>query len=154
MAAPKTLVVVRHGHAVEGRDDFTRTLSTRGIQEVQTTGAALRARGTHVDHVLASSAPRAAATALELAPFCAFTGTVERERTLYLATARGLLDAVTRVNDNVATLLLVGHNPGLSTFVEQLTGERVELTTADWRVVQFDVDSWSLVSYDLGRLVR
>lgn len=150
----KTLIVVRHGHAIEGQDDFARTLSTRGIHEVHTSGAALRTRGVHVEHVLTSAAPRAATTAVELAPFFGFKGEVEYSRALYLANARTLLDAVTRVDDRVATLLLVGHNPGLSTFVEQLTGERTELATAEWRILELDAESWSVVTFGLGRVLR
>jgi phosphohistidine phosphatase len=142
----KTLIVVRHGHAVEGQDDYARELSPRGADEVRSTGEVLQARSTRVDHIVTSSAPRAAATAGVLAPFCAYSGSVEQLRSLYLAQPGTILQAVTSTNEAVNTLLLVGHNPGLSSFVELLTGERTGLHTAEMRYIALDVTSWSLVS--------
>jgi phosphohistidine phosphatase len=145
-APRKTLIVVRHGHAIDGDDDYTRTLSARGMKEVHAAGAHFRSQATRVDHILTSSAPRAAATARELAAICGFEGTIEHARELYLATPRALLHAVTRTNGAVDTLMLVGHNPGLSTFVELLTGERTNLGTAEMRSISLNVDDWSSVT--------
>lgn len=151
MKTQKLLIVVRHGHAIEGQDDFARTLSTRGFDEVRSTGKRLQSRRTRVDHIVTSSAPRAAATAHQLAPFCEFTGSIEQVRELYLAASRVLLDHVCRTDDSIQTLMLVGHNPGLSTFVELLTGERTELGTADVRWLSLDVDAWASVTSGVGR---
>lgn len=146
MSSTKTLIIVRHGHAIRGDDDFERTLSPRGFDEARHAGEALQARGTRLDHVLSSSAPRAYATAEVIAPYCNFDKTIERSQSLYLATPRGLFSALWQLDDAIGSLLLVGHNPGLSNFVEQLTGERTNLGTAEVRYVTLAVQSWSLVT--------
>ncbi len=151
MKPSKTLIVVRHGHAIAGEDDFARTLSGRGIAEVRATGARLQARGLRVDHVLTSSAPRAAATAQELATLYQLAGPIEQARDLYLAAPRVLFEAVACVDDKIDTLMLVGHNPGLSTFVELLTGNRTELATAEARHVELDVPQWAMVTSGVGQ---
>lgn len=143
----KTLIVVRHGHAVEGEDDFTRRLSDRGVSEVNTAGARLAERGVCPDALVTSSAPRAAETARLLAKQCAFAGTIRQVEVLYLAEPSIVLNQVCATDDRVETLLVVGHNPGLSSFVENLSGKPCEMATAQVVHLQLDVNQWSEVSF-------
>lgn len=144
----RTLIVARHGHAVEGVVDFERTLSERGVSEVNSAGKTLAARGTKLDAVLASAAPRAAATATALAELVGFEGQVQFVNDLYLAEPLELLRHVCATTDDVQTLLLVGHNPGLSTFVQLLSGQPCELHTAQVVHLALGVNLWSEVSFE------
>ncbi len=143
----KTLIVVRHGHAVEGEADFARRLSDRGVSEVNSAGQALAQRGIKLDGVLTSSAPRAAETAKLLASRVGFDGVLQQARELYLAEATAILECVCATDDEIETLLLVGHNPGLSAFVEHMTGQVCELHTAQVVHLKLDIDHWNEASF-------
>lgn len=142
----KTLIVVRHGHALEGKDDFARRLSPVGVTEVNTAGAALAAKPVRLDAVLTSAAPRAVETARLLANHCRFASPLREEEELYLAEPVTILQRVCAIPDTVETLLVVGHNPGLSTFVSRLSGQSHELRTAQVVHLRPDVDQWSELS--------
>ncbi len=143
----KTLIVVRHGHAVEGEADFARRLSERGVSEVNNAGHALAQRGVQLDGVLTSSAPRASETAKLLASRVNFEGALQQARELYLAEPTTILERVCATNDEIETLLLVGHNPGLSAFVEHMTGQVCELHTGQVVHLKLEVEHWSEVSF-------
>ena len=142
----KTLIVVRHGHAVEGDDDFARRLSERGASEVNASGKRLAGAGVRLDAVLCSSAPRASATADLLLQHCGYRGKVQHSDELYLAEPWIILRRVCETSDEVETLLVVGHNPGLSAFVTGLTGQPCELHTAQVVHLELDVNHWGEVS--------
>lgn len=142
----KTLIVVRHGHALEGDDDFARRLSPRGVVEVNNAGAALAAKPVRLDALLTSTAPRALETARLLANHCRFTSPLREEEELYLAEPVTILQRVCATPDTVETLLLVGHNPGLSTFVSRSSGQPHELRTAQVVHLRLDVNQWGELS--------
>lgn len=143
----KTLIVARHGHALEGEDDFQRRLSAKGVTEVNAAGLALVARSLRLDGVLTSPAPRASETARLLAQHCGFDEPLREEPELYLAEPLTILRRVCATAEHVETLLLVGHNPGLSTFVSRLSGRPHELRTAQVVHLQLDVNHWGEVSF-------
>jgi phosphohistidine phosphatase len=143
----KTLVVVRHGHAVEGEADFARRLSPRGVSEVNASAQQLSNSGCKFDAVLTSSAARASETAALIARGCDFQGSVQQVNDLYLAEPRTILKRVCATDDAVNTLLLVGHNPGLSAFVEQMTGQICELHTAQVVHLKLNVEHWDDVAF-------
>jgi phosphohistidine phosphatase len=138
----KTLIVVRHGHADPGEADFARQLSQRGVSEANATGKRLAERGIAPDAVLTSTAPRALETAIAVAGQCGFDGEVQRSDALYLAEPTTILRSVRTTADAVQTLLVVGHNPGLSALVELLTGQMCELHTAEAVQLKLQVEHW------------
>ncbi len=142
----KTLIVARHGHALDGEDDFQRRLSPKGVSEVNAGGLALAARSTRLDAVLTSAAPRALETARLLAQHCGFSAPLRVEEELYLAEPLTILRRVCATPDAVTTLLLVGHNPGLSSFVSIASGQSHELRTGQVVHLQLDVNHWGEVS--------
>lgn len=138
----KTLIVVRHGHADPGEADFARQLSQRGVSEANATGRRLAERGLALDAILTSTAPRALETAIAVAEQCGFDGEVQRSDALYLAEPTTILRSVRGMADTVQTLLLVGHNPGLSAVVELITGQMCELHTAEAVRLELRVEHW------------
>jgi phosphohistidine phosphatase len=84
-------------------------------------------------------------------------------RSLYLASAAGLLKRIRAVDDAVEAVLLIGHNPGLALLARLLAGsgegdalERLaqKYPTAGLAVLRFDVERWSDVAQGTGRLER
>jgi len=61
---------------------------------------------------------------------------------LYAASASQLLGVVRALPDEVDTVVLVGHNPGVEDLVSLLTGEPVPMPTSALAVIRL-ADSWS-----------
>lgn len=153
----KTLTLMRHGRA-EPKDprlsDFDRPLHRRGVLEA--TNMAERARETErvPDIIVASSALRTRQTAE------AFARTIElpsrkvlREDQLYLAEADEILEVVRGAGNRVAHLMLVGHNPGLSTCANRLTatGALGEFDTGALCTFELPIENWSDARFGIGR---
>jgi phosphohistidine phosphatase len=90
--------------------DHDRPLAARGIREAGLAGEWLRANTPAIDLVLCSSATRTRQT-LDRTEISAPATYSER---LYGATAGTMIDEINQVDDDVATLLVVGHEPTMS----------------------------------------
>lgn len=146
------LLVLRHGQASnDAGTDAERPLTEAG-------GAAAAALAAVVepldlDLVLCSTALRTRQTLAELALDAGVD--VQLENGLYGAGVEELIEFVRLVNDNVATVLVVGHNPGVKDLVVELTGgERIPgFRPATLAVLELDVPHWWEVAPSTARLV-
>ena len=162
----KTLTLLRH--AKSGEDgtvsrDFDRPLNPKGKRAARAIGRHLRESDTHFDRVIASPAVRVAETVAEVSTGYGEALDAQWERRIYLASPAELLELVHAASDDNASLLLVGHNPGLERLVLMLVPEaadgprdRVEekYPTASLAEIAFDVSHWANVAPGAGRLVR
>jgi len=111
--ALERLILLRHGKA-EGRapsgEDFDRALTARGHANARRTGQRLAELGIGIELALVSSAVRAKETWDEAG--LAFPNTpVEHRDELYHADPGALAEAA--VEAGAASVVLVGHNPGM-----------------------------------------
>jgi phosphohistidine phosphatase len=121
MTRPHTLVLLRHTKA-ESPDrspDLDRPLTNRGHADAGAAGAWLAAQGHVPDLVLCSPAKRTRQTwhaiAVALAETAGSASPVVRyERLAYDGSPRDLIDLIRALDDDVGTVLLIGHNPALS----------------------------------------
>jgi phosphohistidine phosphatase len=123
------IYLLRHGDAEEGvGDDAARRLTLKGERQAQAAGEALAATGAKLDACLTSPKVRAAETArLACEPLAAEVEIAEQLRgggfdSLALTAGRG-------------DVLLVGHEPDLSTEVARLTGAHVKLRKGGLAIV-------------------
>lgn len=118
----RTLVLLRHGKAETPGEilDFDRGLAPRGEADAKAAGAWLASRGLLPDLVICSPAKRTRQTwhgvAVGLAEAGAATaGHEERyEPGLYAGGRTEVVDLLREVPDDVATVIVIGHNPTLS----------------------------------------
>lgn len=107
----RRLLLLRHAKsswADPGVRDHDRPLNERGRQAASRMGEYLRAAGLVPDRVLCSSARRTCETLVRLElP----TVDVEVTRDLYLADPDTVLGRVRSTDDDIGTLLVIGHNP-------------------------------------------
>ncbi|RNL73717.1 histidine phosphatase family protein [Streptomyces sp. I6] len=125
MTTLRRLVVLRHAKSARppGVADAERPLAERGLRDAPAAGRWLRDADCVPDLVVCSTAVRARET-WDLAARELPTGPVARhDPRLYGASATDLLAVVRETPDEVATLLLVGHNPALEEFVLLLASE-------------------------------
>lgn len=163
----KTLTLLRH--AKSGWDDpvardFDRPLNPKGRRAAQTVGREMKRLGLGFDHVVASPAVRVKETIEEVEGAFGSALAPAWDRRLYLASAASLLDVARETPDDAASLLLIGHNPGLEELVLDLAAagplrEEVEekYPTATLAELTFEVSDWADLApggADLTRLVR
>jgi phosphohistidine phosphatase len=114
------LWLLRHADAAEGRPDEARPLTVRGLEQARSAGHALKQLGVHLDTCLSSPKRRALETA-ELA--C-------EPLALKVVTEPALAGATYDPEQLAAghgDVMLVGHNPSMSTVLHDMTGARVHL---------------------------
>lgn len=121
--APRTLVLLRHAKADWPEvPDHERPLADRGRQDAATVGRRLVQDGVTADLVLCSTAARTRETwKLAVHELPHRPRTVYEER-LYDATLGDLLALVAETSDEVGSLLLVGHNPGIHALADAMAG--------------------------------
>ena len=121
------LILLRHGDAEresQTGDDFQRALSSRGVGEARRMGETLAELGMVPDIALVSAARRTRETWAALAP--SFPGVEARfDDALYLAEASVIRRAAEAAAAKAggASVLVVGHNPGLQELAIRLLVE-------------------------------
>lgn len=153
----RVLLVMRH--AKSSRDDpsladHDRPLNDRGRRDAPLAGAHLAEAGLVPQRILASSALRARQTAQGVADAAGYRGSIAYLDELYAAAPPAYVTALRGLPPDVATALIVGHNPGVEDLVQLLTGRAVEMPTAALAHLTLDVDLWStLPDRQTGRLI-
>ena len=113
-------------------------------------GELVREFGLIPDLVISSDAVRARLTAEAVAEAARYAGEILLDPHLYMACPADILSLLPTVRENPKTVMIVGHNPGLETLVEQLTGEQQDLPTAALAQIDLPIDQWR----DLTRSTR
>jgi len=142
----KTVMLLRHAKS-SWKDseiaDHDRPLNRRGKKTAQQMGRLLSTEDLVPDLILSSTAVRARETAEVVAKGSSYTGSIELLESLYLATARRVLEeARIHAPESVDRLLLVGHNPGMEDLVEILSGRRAAFPTGALAVFEIGTDRW------------
>jgi phosphohistidine phosphatase len=142
----KTLLIVRHAKtapAGEGQTDHARALEDVGVTDAGKLAHYLRKKGLIPDQMLVSSANRTQTTAHIL--MTAFEGhdvDVVVSDELYLADKVFLQEIIGNASDDIDTLMLVGHNPGLSELAHEFDRDVHGLRPAQMLHVAFDTTQW------------
>ncbi len=117
----KTLILIRHGEADWGLDDYNRPLTERGHRQAAQAGKWLLEQGVVPQMMVSSAALRTRQTTTwvsdslgEKAP------TASLDERLYLCPPSALMTAINNVPPAVDSLMLVGHNPGIEDAAAQL----------------------------------
>jgi phosphohistidine phosphatase len=151
--AEHTLIVLRHaksdwsGH----ESDVHRPLAKRGRKQAPEAGRWLAANAGRIDLAVVSPATRARSTWDLAAAELDEPPVAREEERVYAASPRELLDVVRGIEERHATVVLVGHNPGVEDLVEQLTGEWVSMVTSALAVVDLPAP-WADASPGAGTL--
>ena len=129
----KRLLIMRHAKSdwsQPGLSDHDRPLSRRGTKAAKTMGRLLAAIDAVPDHIISSSAVRAATTARLASEAGGWESTIEHTRELYGTSVEGTLRVAAGAPTTVDSLMLVGHEPTWSGVAAHLTGGSVQVKTA------------------------
>ncbi len=161
----KRLILLRHAKSSwdhPGLDDAERPLAPRGRRAAPVVARYLEDQIGLPDQVLCSPAVRARQTWELVAAEWKQDVPTETERAIYMAAPSSLLRLAQQRFDSEASIMLVGHNPGMEELAGRLTqpGDsdahrrlREKYPTAGLAVIEFDVAQWSDLEWGTGRLV-
>jgi phosphohistidine phosphatase len=161
-ASSRRIVLLRHAKADwSAVPDHERPLAERGRKEAPAAGRRLVDLGLSIDLALCSSATRTRETwKLAAHELSQRPRTVYEDR-LYEATLGDLIALVSETPDDIADLLLIGHNPGMHALADALAGQvegdaltrlhRAGFPTAAIAVLTFP-GSWKSVEHGVARL--
>lgn len=132
MTSQRTLLLMRHAKSdyPPGVADHHRPLAPRGIRQAGLAGDWLRANAPTIDGVLCSTATRTRETLLNTR----IDAPVRYSERLYAATPGTMIAEINTVDDGVGTLLVIGHEPTMSTLTLGLGGTEDTNTSAAQRI--------------------
>lgn len=150
------LTLVRHAKtepAHAGQEDWDRVLEPRGQRDAPEMARRLKEKKLKPDKILASPAVRAITTATVMSRVLGVQGAkILQDERLYLASPRTILEVIHELGGTTKHLMLVGHNPGISEFGDQISGERTldNMPTCAVYTLEFDIASWSELTWASG----
>lgn len=143
----KTLVILRHGKSLWDNPqlkDFDRPLNARGENNANDMGFFLRQKAGCPDVIVSSAAKRALETAIRAAHGLEYAkNDILVKKELYLAPASTILQSLAQLPNHINSCLLVGHNPGLTDFINHLGVRLDNLPTASAACFEFDCQEWA-----------
>jgi phosphohistidine phosphatase len=153
------LVLLRHAAAEAARPglpDIERPLSPTGREEALDAARCIAAARLRIEWLLVSPAVRARETATRVAAQLHISEPVHIEPELYPGKPDELLQSLRRCAPRVGTVLLIGHNPGLSELAQRFHRGQpaIQLRTAGVCRIDFEEHaSWAQLRPELATRV-
>jgi phosphohistidine phosphatase len=143
----KTLYIIRHAKSSWDNpllDDFERPLNKRGEGDAPRMGKRLKEKHVLPDLMLSSPATRALKTCHKIAEVLDYSSEkIKTNENLYHAEDEEILSIVKEIKDKHHVVLLFGHNPGLTEFVNRLTNSFIDnVPTCGVAACILKIDSW------------
>jgi len=151
----KTLYIIRHAKSSwedPDLDDFDRPLNDRGEKDAPRMGKRLHKMNVQTNLICSSPANRALTTAKYIAEAIHYPdhAIVENPR-LYHAGDDRILDIIRTFDPGIETAMIVGHNPGLTDFVNALLGEGIRnIPTAGVVGGRLKINLWKEAKWSCG----
>jgi phosphohistidine phosphatase len=143
----KQLLIIRHAKsswAQLGQADFDRPLNERGRHDAPEMAQRLLQRGVHIQLCVSSTANRAITTAGYFAAAQQLPDAqLLRVPELYHAAPAVFYRVISQIPEAYNTVAIFSHNPGITSFVNQLTDARIDnMPTCGIFAVQADIQQW------------
>lgn len=157
----KTLFLLRHAKsswADPDLKDFERPLSARGAKDVPLMAERFLQKHARVDCMICSPATRTKTTAKLFARQIKYpVDDIVSNPELYFAGAPMFLKATRLVDDDFESAMLIGHNPAITEFVNEMANVEINnIPTCGLVELSLPIESWAdtrmgeatLISYD------
>ncbi|MFZ2904924.1 MAG: histidine phosphatase family protein [Cyclobacteriaceae bacterium] len=153
----KKLFVIRHAKSSWDnpmQNDFDRPLNKRGERDAPRMAKRLKEKRIVPDLMLTSPANRARTTCETFARILNYAAEkIKTEKSLYHADEDEILSVVKGVNEKHDEIILFGHNPGITDFVNKLTDARIDnVPTCGIVACTVEVDSWKKIAWGGGKV--
>jgi phosphohistidine phosphatase len=153
----KTLYLTRHAKSSWKQpelSDFERPLNKRGKRDAPFMGEILEKKGINPDLIISSPAKRAKKTAIAIAEKLGYkTKKILYDENIYEASNRELVSIVKQFDDNCNSVIMFGHNPGLTMLHNFLCGYYIDnIPTCGVVALEFN-SSWKDLREKTGKLL-
>lgn len=153
----KRLFIVRHAKSswdYPELDDYDRPLNKRGKKNAPEMGQRLAHRQIMPEGMITSPAKRAADTAKLIAKEISFSSkNIQEEPLFYLASIKNMIAVLQSVPNDIETLMVFGHNPGLTDLANFLSGADIyNIPTCGIAEIEFKISSWNEIEKESGNL--
>jgi len=143
----KTLYLMRHAKSswkLAELNDFDRPLLEKGLKRTRLIIEYLKKNKAIIELIITSPAVRALETARIIAhAFNVDESNVRIEKGVYMAGASSLIDQFFDLPPGVSHVMMVGHNPSITSFANKFLDEKIEyLPTSGLVAVSFETDRW------------
>lgn len=144
----RTIILVRHGKACSPdafEKDIDRVLTKRGVNDGYKVARKIMKSGLIPEVLLTSPAARASHSALIFARVMK-TGShkVRLIDEMYHGAGEKMLEEISLLTDDIKTVALFAHNPGITDLAEKLTGGAVSfLPTTGVAIINYKTGSWT-----------
>ena len=142
----KTLLILRHAKSSWNNAnlaDHERPLNKRGKGDAPRMGKLVKDEELTPDLIISSSAERALTTAEQVALAGGYEEEIIVTRQLYHADPEDYLEVLREKAGLHERVMVVGHNPGMESLVEELTGSYEVMSTATLAQVVLPIESWA-----------
>jgi phosphohistidine phosphatase len=147
----KTIIIVRHAKSswdFPHLSDHERPLLEKGKKRTRLINDYLITNNISVDLIISSHAVRAYETSKIIARAIGYPiEEININKMIYHANADRLTDQFFDLPNEVQSVMLVGHNPTLTNFVNQYLDEKIDwLPTSGTVSIDFDTEKWEDIS--------
>lgn len=151
----KTLYIIRHAKSSWkdiAMDDFERPLNQRGKDDALLMANKLVELDICPDLIISSPSKRTKCTIAIIAPQIGYKKEIVYDNKIYESNMENLKRVVRNIDDKNNTVFLLGHNPGLNMFAEDLCGFVKNIATTGIVAISFDCNRWSEISHENSNL--
>lgn len=138
----KNLYIMRHAEAVLNSTDLNRKLTLSGENKVNNVSKILDEKGTSLDYIICSPAKRAYSTANLISLSLSYNQDINVNDNLYNGNLNDLISIIDNLSCHHSNVLVVGHNPNISSYVKFLLGKPVLLYPASLYLFQSSNILW------------
>ena len=154
----KLLYLVRHAKSSwsdPSLSDRDRPLNKRGRRSAPDMGRRLAAQDHLPELIISSPAKRAFSTARKIAKELGYDRSeIMKDESLYFSGTGGMLDLLESLDDGYQKVMIVGHNPAMTSLMNILSGSSIDnMPTCAVAVIDYPMASWSELRSAEGQLL-
>ncbi len=134
---------MRHAEAVHEAPDVSRRLSTHGRSEARKAARRMKSHGIVPDLILVTTAERTRETGYIIRDTISPEAPVHSDASLYAGGEMDYLLCVSRIPESYETVLLVGHNPSISSVATMFAGYAITFDPAEAVYCRPVIETWA-----------
>ncbi len=152
----KTILIMRHAKSSwksPARDDFDRPLNQRGKRDARRMADFVIREGLCPDVILSSPARRARKTADRIQRTCG-EALLKFVDGFYPGSTDDYAAVLSRLDESIVSVMIVGHNPSLEDFLAFLGGSVEKFPTAALAQIELPLENWSEIGATTSGTLR
>lgn len=142
----KTLILVRHASAEDytgAGTDLHRSLTDEGEREAQAMARKIKSKDLKIDMLASSPAVRTQQTAKQFQSVLGLKNEIDIQPNIYEASPKEYEKVIAQFPDSWNTVIIFGHNPGITQFSNSLTDETIHyMPNAAAFMASAEVKTW------------